>query len=193
MNDATRPEASRPLRSDLDAIVDDPSLSAGARLAVTRERMKLAMVLPHRARGDTSDASSDGASLMTRLRSIPGAMLLMETVENWWMRHPMRTAVLVAAEASRAIVRPVAQRTPVKLMLIALGVGAVIAWTRPWRWLIRPALFAGLLPQLVSRIVANLPVDSWMAMLGSLSDPARPGSRRSTPATPMPPTTPRRP
>jgi hypothetical protein len=79
----------------------------------------------------------------------------------------MRPLVHVASEASNAVVRPIAQHNPVALVVAAGLVGAVFAWSRPWRWALKPALFAGLLPQLVSRVVANLPLESWLAVLGS--------------------------
>jgi hypothetical protein len=44
----------------------------------------------------------------------------------------------------------------------------LFAWSRPWRWILTPALFAGLVPQLFSKAMALVPPRSWMAVLGSL-------------------------
>lgn len=165
------------LESDLTAIVQDPDLGASAKLAVSRERLRLAMTPTRSARRAPRPHTGPGqpvsqVPLLDKVRRFPGAALIAETLEMWWLRHPMRSAVLIAGEASRALIRPVAQRHPFQLVLVALAAGAVLAWSRPWRWIVRPAFFAGLLPQLVSRVVAHLPIETWISMIVNLNQPA---------------------
>lgn len=81
----------------------------------------------------------------------------------------MRLATLVATDAAKTLVRPLAQRNPLGLVLGALVVGGVLAWVKPWRGIIKPALFAGLLPQIISRAMAQVPVESWMSVLMTLA------------------------
>ncbi len=119
-----------------------------------------------RAAGQPADGSA--SALLANLKSIPGTGLLIEAVAQWWAQHPLRLATMVAADAAGAVVRPMAQRNPLGLVLGALLVGGALAWSRPWRWLLTPALLAGLVPQVFSRLMALVPPQSWMAVLTSL-------------------------
>jgi hypothetical protein len=68
-------------------------------------------------------------------------------------------------------------RHPLALVAVAAVAGAGLAWARPWRWAIRSALFAGLLPQLTTRVVASLPLESWMTLLGTALSSRPPAAR----------------
>lgn len=144
--------------------------SAADRLALSRECLRQAMHDASAPRGSATKQRAAGAGLdwLQSLKSIPGSSVVIEAVRSWWAQHPLRVAGMVAADAASAVVRPVAQRNPLGLVLGALVLGGVLAWSRPWRWIITPALFAGLLPQLVSKAMALVPPRSWMAVLGSL-------------------------
>ena len=113
-------------------------------------------------------------SWLTGLASIPGVAVVMDAVRGWWAQHPARVATLVATDAAKTFIRPVAQRHPIGLVVGALLVGALLARVRPWRGLIKPALFAGLLPHIVSRVVAHVPLDSWLSAFNSFTS-ATPG------------------
>jgi hypothetical protein len=111
------------------------------------------------------------------LQSIPVLAVLAEAVSSWWMQHPLRVASTLVAETTRAVVQPLAQRNPMGLAVAALLVGGLLAWSRPWRWVLKPALFAGLWSQLLSKGIAHLPLESWLAALGSVvwqKKPAQP-------------------
>lgn len=122
-----------------------------ARLALSRERLRQAMHDPAAAaRADAgSPAEEPAAGWLDSLRSIPAVAIVIEAVSKWWVRHPLHVATMVAADAAKAVVRPVARRHPWGLVLGAALVGGLIVWGRPWRWGFKPALFAGLLPQLL--------------------------------------------
>lgn len=101
------------------------------------------------------------------LRGLPLIAEMAESLASAWSRHPLRPMAEMALDASNAMARPLAQRHPLRLMLASALMGAGLAWSRPWRWIFSSALFAGLVPQFAARVVANLPIESWMAMRGT--------------------------
>lgn len=149
------------------------------RLAESRGRLRQAMEIiakpPQRASsgGSSSLFGATGTAWLDSLKSVPGINIIVDAVNSWWMRHPLRLASGVASDAASAALRPLAQKNPVALVLGALVFGAFVAWTRPWRWIARPALLAGLFPQVLSKVIAHAPVSSWMSVLSSLVDGQR--------------------
>ena len=156
-------------RSDAEAGSESAAL---ARLTLTRERLRHAMAppAPEAGRDDREGLGGMASGLVDRLKNLPGIDLLMDALDSWWARHPLRTVGVVAAEASRKLAVPVAERQPYALLLGAMGVGALLVLLKPWR-LMRRALFAGLVPALLFRLVRELPVESWLKLYGSISVP----------------------
>ena len=153
-------------------------LTASQRIESSRARLRAAMRPPA---APAIGSGPQQTSWLQRVKQLPIISLLVESFDAWWSNHPLHAAGQVAAEASSAVVRPVARRHPWALVLAAASVGALLAWSRPWRWALRPSLLAGLAPQFASRVVANLPIESWMTLLGAaLSQPAA-GSASSAP------------
>ncbi len=159
------------------SMVSVEASSATARLALSRDRLRRAMLdhtKPKRASSQDSDPS-----WLDRLKSFPGAAVVIDALSGWWARHPLNALSAVAVDAARAAVQPVAQRNPLALMLVALVLGGALAWTRPWRWILKPALFAGLLPQVASKIVSQVPIETWLGFASNLG--------AGKPAAPTPP------
>ena len=163
---------------------ETPLLSPAVRLAHSRERLREALreaAVTRRGASAARAAGPAGAWLDT-LKSIPGAGAIIEALAAWWAGHPLRVAGSVAEDAANSAVRPFAQRHPLALVAGALLVGALLFRVRSWSGLITPALFAGLLPQLFARAIAQVPSRSWMAVLASLfQEPHRPPPRADPP------------
>lgn len=81
-------------------------------------------------------------------RAHPGIAFVAGVIGPWWSRHPLRVSATLAAQAATVAVRPLAQRHPLGVLAGAFVFGAVLAWTRPWRWP-KAALLTGVLPQLL--------------------------------------------
>lgn len=128
--------------------------TAAQRLVHSRERMRVAL------RG--TPASPDAAAhssihWLESLKALAGAGLVIEALSQWWAGHPLRVAGQGIASAAKAVIQPLAQRHPMALVLGAFAVGGLLAWSRPWRWPLGSGLLAGLLPQLLSRLLQPAP------------------------------------
>ena len=158
-------------------------ITASERLAVSREHLRQAMKDASSPPGEGMNQRVGGfvAPLLEALKSIPGAGVVIEAIRTWWARHPLRIPSMMAADASNAVFQPMAQRYPLGLVLGAAVLGALLAWGRPWRWILRPALLAGLLPQLFHGAMAQLPVQSWLSALTSLAQERRPPDHPAAP------------
>ena len=117
------------------------------RLARSREQIRLSLQPPP-AKATGSQKGSPKSPWIDTLKANPGTRVFIDVIGHWWDKHPLRTVASVAAMAATAGLKPVAQRHPWSLMAGAAALGSLIVWCRPWRWS-RPALLAGLLPQLL--------------------------------------------
>ena len=163
-------------------------LSATQRLNASRARLRAALMViahppPRPSLLDDLGLGDFKKHIVDRLKDLPGAELVIETLEHWWSEHPLHMAGIVAGEASRKFVAPIASKNPYALVLGSVVVGAVFALSRPWRWLFRPALFVGLLPQLASQALKRMPIESWVQMLATLTAAKRPTAPAATSAT----------
>jgi len=170
---AVLPEAGTPAQTQDD---DSKPISAAQRLAESRERMRQWMTQADSrgaARRRAAAAQAEGATpaWMDRLRGAPVIGVVIEAVTAWWANHPLRPAADVAESVVRDAIAPLARRHPVSIVLAAVLVGAAVVRFRPWRWIVKPALFAGLTSQLITRFVAQVPFDSIVNALYSFSEP----------------------
>lgn len=76
-------------------------------------------------------------------------------------RAATQAASRAARDASRTTLEPVVREHPVGSALAAAGIGALLVWSRPWRW-VGSALLVGVLPRVASRVIANLPYEAWL-------------------------------
>jgi hypothetical protein len=160
--------------------------SAAERLARSREEMRSLMQeikAPHERRPAAGPGvRAAAATVVDKLSALPGLGVVIDAARGWWANHPWRAVTLIAADAGRAAIAPVAQRHPVALVAGAALFGALALRWGPWRWLVTPAMFAGFLPRLLTRAAASIPAESWISGLTAFSRtptiPAKPDTAR---------------
>ena len=136
----------------------DPT-TAAERLEASRARLRIAMSPARRQVALSDGAASPG--WLGRLENLPGVRVLVDALKNWWSGHPLRPVVRLAHQTTNAIATPVAQTHPIAMVSAGVVLGALVIAVGPWRWILKRALFVGLVPQIVSR----LPIDSWLEKL----------------------------
>lgn len=157
--------------NELEIVVD--------RLAESRSRLRQAMQVivkpPPRVSHGASKSllGATGSAWLESVKSAPGVSIIVDAFSSWWMRHPLRLASMVAGDAARAVVQPLAQKNPIGLVLSAMVLGGVVAWSQPWRWIAKPMVLAGLVPQVLSKVIAHAPSRSWMTVLMALANGQR--------------------
>ena len=159
-------------------VISPAVMLAADRLSVSRVHLRQALMPPpHTTHTGAGEGGDDGSNRPTffrwldRLSTAPLASIVINTVQRWWAKHPMRLAVLLADDAARTLVKPIAKNHPYRLVLGAGAVGAVLMLSRSWRWLPRavltPALtstlMAGLVPTLISQLKSPAAGSAWGA------------------------------
>lgn len=189
----THPGAAAAPASGAPAALPTPpvvtEMSAAERLARSREHIRQSIdamsAPPPRLTGATVGAAPGSTleSVLEKLLSLPGVDIVIDTAQSWWRYHPWRAVAVVAADASRVAVTPIAKRHPATLMLGAALAGALLLRWGPWRWVAKRTLLAGFIPRLATRVAANVPMESWLSALAILR-------RRDSATAAKPPTTP---
>jgi len=155
-------------------IVEPHVPSAAERLEASRVRLRGALMqIAHPPTKpsllDEIGLGSFGSQILDRLKALPGAAIVIESLQHWWAEHPLHTAGVLAEEASRRFVAPIARKNPYAVVVGGVVLGALFAVSRPWRWLLRPALFVGLVPQIATQALKHMPIESWLQMLSTLT------------------------
>ena len=121
------------------------------RLALLRSRLSLA--LHHLQAGQGQAAASQGAhpDWWNSLRAEPGTRVLLDTLAAWWAQQPWHQTAALLAESAKHLLRPVAQRNPLLLVVGAAVLGGALVLLKPWRWISVPTLAASLLSQFMAR------------------------------------------
>ena len=74
------------------------------------------------------------------LQAWPVADLAAGLLQDWWQHHPWRNTSEELAEAARLAVLPLVRRHPLRALLGAAAIGALLVAARAWRWPpLRPA------------------------------------------------------
>ena len=143
-----------------DAAQDLGRPAAFERLQQSRECLLAALLTPPGGQASPSTAPSAWASFASFAASpslAPLWPLAQSVLSGWWARQPAHQMAQLAQALLQAWVRPLAARHPLALMGGAMLAGAVLMAARPWRWLPRRALLAGLLPLLWRELARRQP------------------------------------
>lgn len=139
------------------------------RLVLSRARMRLALQGADTAPGAGMPGQGFGPAMQQpaagwfgRLASMPIVRLVLDALVGQWRRHPWQASALLANDLARTVLQPVAQHHPWRLVCVSAVVGGVMVSTRPWRWLPRPALLIGLVPQLLAQALTSPGVRGWL-------------------------------
>ncbi|HEV7913517.1 MAG TPA: hypothetical protein VGP22_07100 [Albitalea sp.] len=143
----------------------EASTTATQRLAASRERMRQWMLQGdrrHEARRRVQAAAEagDAPAWMDRLRTVPVLGVVIDAMAAWWSHHPLQPAASLARGIVQDAMAPLARRHPIATVFGAFAIGVALVRWRPWRWLAKPALFAGLTTQILTRVVSSVPLDS---------------------------------
>ena len=138
------------------SIPTDPP-TAQERLA--RSRMNMTQWLGDDAQARSSAEGSGGLGLARWLKGLskhPLAALTIDALADRWSRHPLHTSVQLAQTAANQTIAPLVRRHPALVLGSAAVAGALLVRARPWRWLLRPALLAGVASQVAAQLLAHL-------------------------------------
>ncbi len=142
------------------------------RLVLSRERLRVALQSAAAVRAGPGGAGESHGAWLDGLKAIPGLGSLVEAACQWWDRHPLHSVGTALVVVAKSALQPIAQRHPLGLVLSAALLGAVLVWSRPWHAIIRPALWAGLLPSILAGAAAKSSLQSWLAALATAGPPA---------------------
>jgi hypothetical protein len=134
------------------------------RLALSRSRLSVALHRLHAVQDHTAKEQPH-PPWMDGLRADPTTRIVLDALAVWWARQPWQQSATLLGSAVRQLLTPLAQRNPLRLVLGAFAVGAVVMLTKPWRWISLPALAAGLLPQLIIKLTELAQPLSWIEVL----------------------------
>jgi|GEM_PF-688494 len=173
-------------QADTEDKKDEP-LSAAQRLAESRERLRLYMTQGdgrHEARRRTAAARAGGTSpsRIDRLRGLPVVGVVIDAVSAWWSNHPLRPAAKLTEGVVRDAVAPLTRKHPITVLASAFVIGGAIVWLKPWRFLGKEALFAGLFSQIITRAITQMP---WESMLGAFTSFAQAHTPEAPKAAPQ--------
>ena len=171
--------------TDRDAASTPPAASTPLqRLQLSRERMRRYLLPAVRKPRDAEAGLADKiGGKLDEWRDHPLIGAVIDAVQGWWAHHPLRSVADIGSTAARELAEPLVRRHPVACVAGALVLGALAMRVKPWRWILRPALFAGLTTQVVSRLLSDAPMEFVLNALMKLK-------RQAPPADPVAPETP---
>lgn len=178
------------------------ALPPEARLAASRLALRTAMlpepvVAPLGTSRPLIDKLGPLGAPVASVLSHPVVATVRDTIEQWWRNHPWRPVLTVAGEAAKQTMVPMARQHPARVLGVAVIAGAVLSRWRAWKWLLAstvPALLASMLPTMISKAAARLPLSTLLKLVGATVGRSRaaaaPSKPRAVVVVPSPATVP---
>lgn len=120
---------------------DDPRHAALQRLMASRQQLRATWLPAPRRRpapGERGPLTRRVALWWRQVRrefgDNPVVALASQALADWWHKSPWRAAGEALADEIHPRVVPLVRRHPVASVVLAAGVGAAVAASRPWRW-----------------------------------------------------------
>ena len=132
--------------------------TAQERLARSRTTMTRWLGDDAKARHTTehSDGKPGLARWLKGLSKHPLAALTIDALADRWARHPLHSSLQFAEVAANETIAPLVRRHPALVLGSAAVAGALLVRARPWRWLLRPALLGGVMPQVAAKLLRHV-------------------------------------
>lgn len=129
------------------------------------------------ASAESGTASGKPSMWLDALKSVPLVGDLVGALSSWWAHHPLRAVADLFSAARPAQAKPDSGERGLTTVVAAVALGAVLLWLRPWRFaLVRRAVFAGLLPQVISTVMSSLRTDGLIGWVESLLKRPKPSA-----------------
>lgn len=135
------------------------------RLALSRERLRRAMLRPPAQPGThfAAGSPSAGVNVFDLLKLVfPSAASILDVAARWWAGHSGQSAYALAGQLANEALRPLAKRHPVALVAGAAAIGGLLIWIRPWRFAFRPKVLSSLGPVVLSSVLASGVLQAWL-------------------------------
>jgi hypothetical protein len=159
------------------------------RLALSRERLRRAMTRRDAPKEQSSATGNKalGLGLLDALKlAVPSAGLIIDAVAQWLDGHPLKASSNFVEGVANEVLRPLAKRHPFALVAGAVAVGALLVWSRPWRWVLKPHVLNTWGPAVLSSAIASSALQNWLSGILSKTTvpqqpPPQPPSQQAAP------------
>ena len=148
--------------------------SGNERLTQSRERISVWLADEDRAAKSPAAPDIHAAPSQDERRH-PVVAIAIDVLSEWWRQHPLRASASLAGTTARQAIVPLVRRHPIAVLGVAAISGAVLVRTRAWRWVLRPAVVAGVAAQIAAQVMSRV------ATLPTPRDPDVDASQRNAP------------
>lgn len=123
----------------------EPVIPAGIRVSRSRNALRLALQEAPSSADKLRPQETASLAGWHLLKSKASTHFLKQGMQQIWTLHPWRIAGQNALQTADLVIKPIAQHSPIKLVVSAFVAGGLLSLARPWRLIPKSVLIAGLL------------------------------------------------